>query len=86
MNENGFFTRVFGESHAGFVRSIITYFGILIFLAGIVLIVKAVSGNGTIDIKMALDEGKLGIGSVGIVLSFLGFLLLLVSSLFRDRS
>jgi len=85
MKERGFLARCFGESNSTVRRSIITYFGILLFLGGILFILKGVSGHGIINIKVALDNGKLDTGSVGILISGLGFLLLIVSSLFRDR-
>jgi len=69
---------LFGENNLSLRRSLITYCSILTLFIGVVLILKGVAGEGTIDVNMAFVQGKLQSGSIGILFSFLAFLLLVV--------
>jgi hypothetical protein len=56
--------------------------GIGFCAAGVWLLIKGVSANGTIDITSSALSGKIESGSAGLFLTFLGFLLVLLPAIF----
>ena len=77
---------LFGDNNLAFRRSLTAYSGMLTLLVGVVLILKGVAGESAIDVKMAVVQGQLQSGSIGLLFSFLGFLLLVVCYLHQTAS
>lgn len=77
MNKNELTKIILGSSSWAFLRFLITISSIGMIVGGFVLILFKTSGGGIIDVKTVFLEGKLESGSVGLLFSFLGVLLLI---------
>lgn len=77
---------ILGNTSWSFLRFLTVLAAIGSLIGGFVLTVKGIAGGGIIDLSMTFLHGKLQTGSVGLLFSFLGFVLLLPCLLSRVTS
>ena len=75
-----------GKTNLTFRKTLVTISGIALLFLGVYLSSADVKGEGSINLKTAFAEGVIQTGSLGLLFSFLGFLLLLVTILARGSS
>lgn len=86
MSNKPWRSMLFGDANLSFRRSLSTYCGMLTIIVGVVLILNGVSGESTIDIRTSFIQGQLQSGSIGILFSFFGFMILVISHLHQTKS